>query len=756
MNSVLTIVNDFRKHSELVLENPFIPIESFVTDRYWLNEMIKKNIISRRYVNEDIWKSYPALCSLRNLVLNQPLSNKFIDERFFKSSMEEIEILIELIENQKLCRAQRDNIKKRFRSDQIKILFLLHQELDDDEIFDIAMPEINSIRANRENLTEIVNLIKRDEQILMPIARNQKLAFNILKIFGREYVLACGNTLFEVQRYSCADLDQIICLVRNSPQPQIFGKVIENDINWTLICTYQDLSEEFIVRYRDCVDWKKVVEHQKLSVNFLCRYSAHIDFFLFFSTNKFITREILNVLLKRCYLQSLRLNKYFLRTEDIRAILEIDVDSFKPFPPTWHVTKYQTRSSLQELSRQNILGESFNKQIRLNQENMYSRTITPSNIVQYGYNYYDMISNDEGELFPVEKNYITDLLKTTQITLDVLFKWCTCSENLLREIVTYFNVGIYHWLEIVKYQKLSSDFILTYFDKLTIHKYNIFAHQRLSPDIFDNLKVKSLWNRLFNCKTFTSYQIDKKYPCVLRTQFVPNNLVSLIILNKNCPEKLQEHIIKYQKLSFIDLSHVISNHSDGHKIRQTIFACQQPFSIDDIDFVKNLVFTEKAINIFDQQTAQALCNLIFIQGINFEIKYYERYQFKILNKLDLDREDFDFDADMAYLTRDRIPFHPFIPNELFDLFPEVFFFDGLDQIILSRNLRPDFIKKWYALLKKDDLLGNQFLNEELIEILLNKNSNVEWKILFSNVNILSQLKRMIAAKYNKKLPVFLR
>jgi len=52
--------------------------------------------------------------------------------------------------------------------------------------------------------------------------------------------------------------------------------------NWSRVCRIKFLSEEFIMKWKDCVDWKELCLHQKLSRSFLFerirKYDANIAF----------------------------------------------------------------------------------------------------------------------------------------------------------------------------------------------------------------------------------------------------------------------------------------------------------------------------------------------------------------------------------------------------------------------------------------------------------------------------------------------
>ena len=694
----------FRSHPLLILENQTISIENLLLnddDNFWKQVFRNNEIIRHRYINENLLENYPNLFLIDEAIRYQSLSENFIS----KLLSNDFSIQILLVTFQNLTRNQRNNINKGRQFDD---LMVKHQTLDDDEIIFICYPAI---------------MQNPNHQLLSLMIEKQKISIKVLFQFGAK--LALVSDFFYRQQYSEEDLITIIKFVREGSN--FYGRPYhsyEYDVNWSAISESQHLTEDFIFRYRNFVDWKNISRNQKLSANFLQRFSRHISFELYFEHNKFITEDIIKIFFKRSYFEVIQENSHVDFFLIKNTLLEDDIDSFKNINSNSYT---KPSATLRDTCKKLLTSKHFWALDNTESDSIFDVETLQSDL---GFSLNDMLFFDNmiglckklKDFYPINDGEFWPFV----------WQWCSCSEDFIEFALKTYPDIIVDWETISKYQKLSFQFINTYFQRLDIK--TLIINQTFLPNELDNIN-----NILDICDSMS----QEEFKTFLNTQHCSQYLLKQLI-NK-MPWKYTI-ILQTQKLNWENLKEIISNEPTLKKIA---YQFQQPFSFEELnDVMETLKFEPKAINIFPKGMGIAM----FAAG--FVPKKYLTV-FKILNNIRLTSlllpsiPPFGDNSDM---------FHQFLTDEMFESFPKLFFGDSpAAKLNWTTNHSIDFIKKWILYLSPPHILEDQYLDEELIEHFFNlSRSGITWLYFFENRKISNEIKKKYAIKYNKCLPVRLR
>ena len=718
----------FKSHPLLILSSPTVSIEQLLlndSDNFWKKIFFENRIIQQRYVDEFLQQKYPNVFLIEDAIgSQQPLSTHFIS-KFVLTENISIEVARSLVEHQNLTRDQRNQIRKLHSGFEEQMLKF--QNLEDDEIISICYPVFIKEREKFHHLNDVQKHAKFDwlfsTHSLLCRLNKQKISLNVLFHFGAE--LALFSFFFYHQRYSEEELILIIEFVRGEPiHPYRF---YARDVNWDIISERHQLSEDFIFRFRNYVNWNVIAIHQKLSARFIQRFSRHISFKLFFQHNQFITEEIVQKFFKRCFLDSILINMNVDFSIVKRVILDGEIDSLKNFDPD-RLNKRAT--NLKDECKKWLNSQHFWPLDNNEFDSVFDEESLKNDL---GFSLNDMLFVDN--VIGLCKKLMNFYPANDKEFWLFVWKWCSCSEDFIEFALKTYGDIIVDWETISKYQKLSLSFIMTHRHQINIK--SLLVSQSFFPAELDELLKKDLSIfQIMTLKEITKFFKSQQCSQKLLEQFINEMQNQLIYLN----------IVKTQKLYSQNLiNQIIQKYP---KLTKKIYRFQQPFSLQEFDFVKTLEFSPNALNIFPQIMANEMINASFIPD-----KFIS--EFKILNNIpqtficNVEFNDDDDDDD----NEEKI-FHQFLTNEMFETFPSVFFGNGLKPIYWFKNYSIAFIKKWQNVMSHYHLLRYQDLDEELAEFLLINSGH--WDAFFLNKNISDELKIKIAIKYNKLLPIKLR
>ena len=221
----------------------------------------------------------------------------------------------------------------------------------------------------------------------------------------------------------------------------------DNDISWSYLTMYKNLSEDFIEKFKDKLDWFDISEYQKLSEDFIERHKDNL-FWCSILINQVLSEEFIE--------------------RHIESIPFEVISSCQQLSEAF-IERHANDINWVSISRHQALSESF---IEKHKDKVDWKNISK----------HQRLSE---EFIKKHKDKVNWSLVSTYQSL---------SEHFIKN-----NVKEYYWDNISKYQKLSEGFIGKMLDKQRLPSLvnNLFSYQKLSDEFIKrhNLSINKndLW-----------------------------------------------------------------------------------------------------------------------------------------------------------------------------------------------------------------------------------------------------------------------